>query len=216
VKERSSRFGVPLALLIASGAIAVGGIILLVGGEPAWGAVALLGAVVLVLLPGRVDPNALRDLHFRASALRESVAVRGRGQVELFRARRELAELEAGRSRAFHDLGRAVYEEDEEGTSAARSAADAVAERIRTKEAEIETLIHETEARVRRAHGPVQPTEELVAEAPPEPPSIPEPWPPPDEGDIPEPPQPGPEPMPAPDEPAPPLRPPAPTGRKRR
>ena len=202
----------PLApFTVAAIALAVGGVILLAGGVWAWGVVALLGAAVLVLLPGRVDRGHVNDLRYRAGAIRESLAVRGRGQVEVFRARRELAELEADRARLFGELGRAVYEGDKAGTKAARTALKAVVERIQAKEAEIETLIRETEERVRAVQGPVQPTEILHDEAPPEPPRVPEPWPPPDEGDIPEPPQPEPGgPTPGPDEPAPPAQPPAP------
>ncbi len=203
--------GAPGPITILAIALAVGGIILLAGGVWAWGVVALLGTAVLVLLPGQVDRGRVNDVRYRAGAIRESLAVRGRGQVEIFRARRELAELEADRGRLFAELGRAVYEEDDAGTKAARTALAAVAERIETKEAEIETMIRETEERVRRVQGPVQATEVLHDEAPPEPPRVPEPWPPPDEGDIPEPPQPDPGgPTPGPDEPAPPVHPPAP------
>jgi hypothetical protein len=198
-------------LTVAAVALAIGAVILFAGGVWAWGVVALLGAAVLVLLPGRIDRRHVNDLRFRAGAIRDSLAVRGRGQVEVFRARRELAELQADRARLYAELGRAVYEEDEVGTKSARTALEALAERIRAKEVEIEMLIRETEERIRRVQGPVQRTEVLHDEAPPEPPRVPEPWPPPDEGDVPEPPQPGPgEPTPGPDEPAPPARPPAP------
>lgn len=198
-------------LTVAAVALAVGAVILLAGGVWAWGVVALLGAAVLVLLPGRVDRGRVNDLRYRAGAVRESLAVRGRGQVEVFRARRELAELEADRARLYAELGRAVWEEDEPGTKAARTALEAVVECTKEKEAEIDTLIRDTEERVRRVQGPVQPTEVLHDEAPPEPPRVPEPWPPPDEGDIPEPPQPDPGgPTPGPEEPAPPVHPPAP------
>jgi hypothetical protein len=193
---------------VAAVALAVGGIVLLAVGLWPWGLVALLGAAVLVLLPGRMDVGELRA---RAAAARDSATVRGRGQVEVFRARRELADLEAERGRLFLKLGRAVYGDDEVGSTAARAALEGVVERVQAKEAEIATLMRETEERVRRVQGSVQPTQVIENEAPPEPPRIPEPWPPPDEGDIPEPPQPGPaEPTPVPSEPAPPERPPAP------
>jgi hypothetical protein len=198
-------------LSVAVVALAVGGIVLLAAGLWPWGLVALLGAAVLVLLPSRVDAVGLRA---RAVAARDSVAVRGRGQVEVFRARRELADLEAERARLFLELGQAVYGDDEAGSTAARAALDGVVERVRAKEAEIATLMRETEEHVRRVQGSVQPTEVIESEAPPEPPKIPEPWPPPDEGDLPEPPRPGPaEPAPGPQEPepAPPERPPAPS-----
>jgi hypothetical protein len=127
----------------------------------------------------------------------------------VFRARRELAELHIEKDRIFRLLGEAVYSEDEEGRKAARTAVDAVVGRIRDKEAEIESLIREREVLIQRVQAPVQETVRL--EAPPEPARVPEPWPPPDEGDIPEPPRPSPgEPTPEPEEPAPPVEPPAP------
>jgi hypothetical protein len=197
-------------LTVVAFALAVGAVILLAAGVWAWGVVALLGAAVLVLLPSRIDRAQVIDAAARAGALRTSLALRGRGQVEIFRARRELAELQADRGRLYGELGRAVYEEDEAGTKAVRTALEAVVEGITAKEGEIQTLIRETEERLRRVRGPVQPTEVLHDEAPPEPPRIPEPWPPPDEGDIPEPPQPEPGgPTPGPDEPAPPVQPPS-------
>jgi hypothetical protein len=196
------------SLSVAAVALAVVGIVLLAVGLWPWGLVALLGAAVLVLLPNRVDVVTIRA---RAAATRESFTVRGRGQVDVFRARRELADLEAERARLFLELGRAVYGEDEEGRTAARTALDGVVERTQAKEAEIATLMRETEERVRRVQDSVQPTEVVHGEMPPEPPRIPEPWPPPDEADIPEPPQPGPdEPAPGPEEPEPTERPPAP------
>ena len=78
--------------------------------------------------------------------------------------------------------------------------------RNREKEAEIQTFIEQIDARVGQAQSGVAPTEKL--EAPPEPPRIPEPWPPPDEGD---PPAPVPVPEPSPADPVPePEHPPTP------
>jgi hypothetical protein len=212
--ESGRRFGLPrrlpalAPLTVAAIALAIGAVLLFAGGVWAWGVVALLAAAVLVLLPGRIHRRHVNDLRFRAGAMRDSLAVKSRGQVEVFRARRELAELEADRARLYAELGRAVYEEDEAGTKAARTALDDLVERIQAKEVEIQTLIRETEERVRRVQGPVQRTQVLHDEAPPEPARVPEPWPPPDEGDVPEPPQPGPgSPTPGPDEPAPPVHP---------
>jgi hypothetical protein len=203
----------PSPLLVVALLVGIGGIILLAGSVWAWGVVALLAAAVLILFDGLVDRSAavrvLADARGRAAATRESVALKSRGQMAVFRARRELAELHIDKDRLFRQLGEAVYSEDEEGMKAARTAVDAVGERIRDKEAEIETLIRETESLIQRVQAPVQETIKL--EAPPEPARVPEPWPPPDEGDIPEPPQPSPEePTPGPEEPAPPADPPAP------
>jgi chaperonin cofactor prefoldin len=202
----------PSPVLVVAALAGAGGIILLAAGVWAWGVVALLAATVLVLL-GLVDRNAaaraLADFRGRFAVTRESVALRSRGQMGVFKARRELAELQSDKDRVFRELGEAVYSGDEKGMNEARTAIDAVVERIRDKEAEIETQIRETEALIQRVQAPVQETVKL--EAPPEPARVPEPWPPPDEGDIPEPPQPAPgEPTPGPEEPAPPAQPPGP------
>lgn len=203
----------PSPLLAIAMLVGIGGIILLAGAVWAWGVVALLGAAVLFLfdqfVDRRVAARGLADLRGRLVATRESVALRSRGQMGVFRARRELAELHIEKDRIFRQFGEAVYSENERGMKAARTAVDAVVGRIRDKEAEIETLIRETEVLIQRVQAPVQETVKL--EAPPEPARVPEPWPPPDEGDIPEPPQPSPgEPTPGPEEPAPPVEPPAP------
>ena len=197
-------------MLVLVGLAGVGGIILLAAGVWAWGVVALLAAIVLVLL-GMVDrSDAARmfaDFRGRFAVTRESVALRSRGQMGVFRARRELAELLTEKDRGLRELGEAVYSGDEKGMKTARTAVDAVVVHIRHKEAEIETLIRETEALIQRVQAPAQETVKL--EAPPEPARVPEPWPPPDEGDIPEAPQPSPgEPAPGPEEPAPPAQPP--------
>jgi hypothetical protein len=165
--------------------------------------VVLLAAAV-VFLAGReaerrLAGRALRNFRVRFSATREAMAARSRGQLELFRARRERAELEAEKARGFHQLGQAVFDDDEAGIRGARTALDGIVERIGRKEAEIEMLMRETEERVQRAQAQASPTQRL--EAPPEPPRIPEPWPPPDEGTPPTPepvPEPTPDPVPEP------------------
>jgi hypothetical protein len=140
-------------------------------------------------------------------ASRAALAARSRGQLELFRARRERAELEAERTRGFQRLGRAVYGDDKAGTKAAREELDGITDRITEKEAEIETMVKEIDRRVQRAQAGGSPTERLEV---PEPARVPEPWPPPDEGTPPTP-----EPEPPPPEPPPePEHPPAPETRK--
>ena len=134
----------------------------------------------------------------RFSASRDSIAARSRGQIDLFRARRERAELEGERTRALQRLGHSVFYEDETGIEASRAAVQEVVDKITAKEAEIQALIDKTEERVQRAQAGVRPTEKM--ESPPEPARIPEPWPPPDEGD---PPEPAVVPEPSPDQPAP-------------
>jgi hypothetical protein len=158
---------------------------------------------VVVFLSSRAEERraaryALAGLGARFSASRDSIAARSRGQIDLFRARRDRADLEGERARALQGLGHAVFYEDETGIVSSNAAVQEVVDKIAAKEAEIQTLIDKTEERVQRAQAGVRPTERL--EAPPEPARVPEPWPPPDEGD---PPEPAVVPEPSPDQPVP-------------
>jgi hypothetical protein len=217
VRPPSRRHWLPDPYLVISGALGIGAIVLLATRVWAWGLVALLGAAVVFLATRaeerRVARLALGGLTARFSAGREAFTARSRGQIDLFRARRERAELESERVRALQWLGQAVFYEDEAGMEGARAAVQTVVDKIGAKEAEIQALIERTEQQVQRAQAGVRQTEKM--EAPPEPARIPEPWPPPDEGDPPEPAQ---VPEPSPDQPAPEPE-PAPTpqarGRKR-
>jgi hypothetical protein len=205
----------PDPILVVVLLVAAGGIILLVGGEWAWGLVVLLLAGLVFLgqreVERRTARRTLAALGARVAAHRDVFTARSRGQVELFRARRELAELEAQRARSYADLGRAVWEEDETGMEATKTALGGLAERVREKEAEIQGMIEQMDERVRRAQAGVAVTEKM--ESPPEPARVPEPWPPPDEGD---PPEPAIVPEPSPDAPPPePEHPPTPQGKRR-
>jgi hypothetical protein len=196
----------PFALL--AGLLVAGGVVLAVAARWAWAAAAFLAAAVLVLVRARLGAGRGRwvvaGVRARAAATREAMAARSREQVELFRARRELAELEAERSRLYRDLGYAVYVADEAGIASARAAIDAVGERVARKESEIDAMRRATEERIQRAQAEVRPTVRM--ETPPEPVRVPEPWPPPDEGDVPDP---APTPTPGPETPEP-QHPPAP------
>lgn len=160
----------PDPFVLIAALLAVGGLVLALGGEWAWGLVAALAGLVVFVT--RDDLNRRRaawafgDLRVRAAATREAMAARSREQIDLFRARRELAELEVDRDRLFRDLGAMTYASDESGAHAARVALDALMERIVAKEEEIETLRHEAEARVARAQAYVRPTEKLDADEP--------------------------------------------------
>jgi outer membrane biosynthesis protein TonB len=201
---RARRRWPPDPVMIVVALVVVGAVILLAGGVWAWGLVALLAAGILFLSQREAERQAARyalaGFRERFLATRAAFAARSRGHVELFRARRERAELEAERNGAFHQLGQAVFYGDKAGTKSAKAAVQEVADRIETKEAEIEALIRQTDERVQRAQAGVRPTEKIEAEQPPEPVRIPEPWPPPDEGT---PPTPEPVPEPSPDDPAP-------------
>lgn len=210
----------PDPLLVVAAALVAGAVVLLVAAEWAWGVVALLGAGLVFLgqreAERRAARYALAGFGARIAARRDVFAARSRGQLGLFRARRERAELEPERTRAFQQLGHAVYYKDKAGTESARAAVAEVVAEIEAKEAEIDTLIKEVHERVQRAQSGVRPTERL--EQPPEPARVPEPWPPPDEGTPPEPaPSPSPEPEPSPAEPPPkPEHPPMPQTKARK
>lgn len=210
--------------LIAAVGLAVAGAVLVGAQVWLWGVLALaLAAAILVLRweAGRRGTGALLGrARARLGAHRRVVGARSRGQLELFRLRRELAELQSERSRGYHELGRATHAGDRSATAAATAELDDVGSRIAVKEEEIGALVKEMQERVRRAQAEAAPTHQL--EAPPEPARIPEPYPPPDEGEPPEPahvPEPYPEPVPepAPDDPPPePQHPPAPETKRRR
>ena len=207
----------PHPVLVIAVLVWIGSIVLLAGGVWAWGLVAFLAAGMLFLTQREAERRAakyaLLGFRERFFATRASLAARSRGQLELFRSRRERAELEAERSRGLHRLGHAVFYSDKAGTKSAKADVEAIVERISTKEAEIESLIRQTGERVQRAQAGVKPTEQIQAEQPPEPARIPEPWPPPDEGD---PPTPFPDPEPSPAEPPEPEHPPMPQSKRRR
>jgi hypothetical protein len=202
VRPASHRLWPPDPFIVISGSLVLGAIVLFVGQIWAWGVVALLAAVV-VFLGARTEERraaryALGGLGARFSAGRESITARSRGQIDLFRVRRERAELEGERTRALQRLGHAAFYEDDKGVASAREGVQEVVDKIAARDAEVQALIERTEERVQRAQAGVRQTEKL--ESPPEPARVPEPWPPPDEG---EPPQPAEVPEPSPDDPAP-------------
>ena len=183
-----------------------------------WGIVALALAVLVFIFRsalGRRETRALAGaVRARFTAHRRVVGARSRGQIELFRLRRELAELQTERSRGYQELGRATHVGDAATAEAATARLDDVGEKIAAKETEIATLVGEMQERIRRAQAEITPTNLLEAPQ--------EPYPPPDEGDPPEParvPEPFPEPVPepSPDDPPPePQLPPAPETKRRR
>lgn len=175
----------PDAGLLAGIALAGVGILLVGIQTWLWGILVLvLAAAVLVLRSeaGRRGSGAvLGAASARLTAHRRVVGARSRGQLELFRLRRELAELQSERSRGYYELGRATHAGDEAAADAAKAQLDDVGMRIVSKESEIGALVGEMEERVRRAQAEVTPTEPLpepVSEPAPDDPQ-PEPEPPP-------------------------------------
>jgi hypothetical protein len=221
VETRLRKYWSPPDLGLLAGLVLAGTGIVLLGAQVwLWAAVALALAAVVFLLRWEAGRRRTGAAIARLSAHRRVVGARSRGQIELFRLRRELAELQVERGQSYQELGRATHAGDSHAARAATGHVDDVAARIAAKEAEITALLQEMEQRVRRAQAEATPTHRL--EAPPEPARIREPFPPPDEGTPPEParvPEPFPEPVPepSPDDPTPaPEPPPAPETKRRR
>jgi hypothetical protein len=163
---------IPLTIGIVAGVV---GVVLLGAQLWLWAALALGLSAVVFLYRWEAGRRRAGLALSRIGAHRELVAARSRGQLELFRRRRDLAELQAERSRGYHELGRATHVGDEAAAAAARAQLDDVGVRIQAKEAEIDSLAHEVEERVRRVQAQSAPTGHM--EAPPEPPQVPEPSP---------------------------------------
>ena len=166
----------------------------------------LLGVSVLLVLV-TVETRAVRD---RASVAADSFATRGRATTRILGLRRELRKMAVLRGRLLFELGEAVYRGDDPATEAARRRVAELDEARQQREAEMQSVIAETQDRLHRRRLEVQPT--AMVELPEEPSApgeqdpggpavIPEPYPPPDEGNPPEPaiiPEPGPAVIPEP------------------
>ena len=161
--------GSSLLLVLAPVLAAAAAVGLFTVGLWVWGLLALFLGVLLLLVPlGVLRRGAQRApgrLGTRLSVHRDVLAARSRGQLELFRVRRELAELEAQRARGYQNLGRAVFERDEAVGETARSDLDELVRRIRAKEAEIRARAEEIDKQVRRAQAGEQPPEPPEPEA---------------------------------------------------
>lgn len=139
--------------LLAGGALAVTGIVLLGAQVWLWAAVALALAALVLLLRWEAGRRRTGAAMARVAAQRRVVGARSRGQLELFRLRRELAELQAERSRAYQELGRATHAGDTEAARTATAQVDDVGGRIQLREGEIGALLGEMKERVRQAQG---------------------------------------------------------------
>ena len=208
-------FGVtpPAAVLALAAAFLGVGIAMLATGHPIVGG-ALVGVAVVLAsffvglarrVPdaavSRFSVEALQILRERAGFAVESLTAHSSARVELFRLRRELADLLASRAESARALGEAVYADDEQATHSARAQMAELDGLIATKEEEMEQTASEAMNRIQRAQLQVQPTQiEPPAPAPepfPEPSPLPQPVP-------------VPEPTPEPSEPPGPTRVPEP------
>jgi hypothetical protein len=144
--------------------------------------------------------NAVGGARARMGAAVDAVGTMSSGRRALLRLRYEQEELRSRRERLLRTLGEAVYLADHQATESARAELIEVDEALAAKETEMTTIANEMHDRVRAARDEVRETQLLE----PQPPLVPEPAPPPDEGTPPTP-APIPEPYPPPDEGTPPV-----------
>jgi hypothetical protein len=140
-----------VSLLAAAAPVA--GIVLLAAGEIAWGLVLVLAAVALVLVRrelGRQAGGGFVGIREQVALAARQAAARSRGELSVFRARRELADLEVERGRLFRELGEAVWNGDDGAAEAIRASLSAVFEAIARKEDEIDGLVQRTQEDVAR------------------------------------------------------------------
>jgi hypothetical protein len=183
-----------LALAAASLALAIA---MLAIGHPVIGGALLGVALVLAIffvrvardLPdaavSRASSAAVTSLRAQAGFAVETLSVHSSARIELFRMRRELAELLARRAESARILGESVYADDEEGTTSARERMAELDGLIAAKEEEMEQTAAGAMERIQRAQLQVQPTQIETPQPVPEP--YPEPSPAPQPVPIPEP-----------------------------
>jgi hypothetical protein len=157
----------------------------------------------------RFSSGTVGAVRARAGFALEAVSAHSGARVELFRLRRELADLLVLRGECARVLGEAVYADDEEGTESARSRMAELDGLVAAKEEEMEQTATGAMERIQRAQLQVQPTQietpQPVPEPYPQPSPVPEPVPVPEPGPEPsEPPGPTvvPEPSPVPSPPS--------------
>jgi zinc ribbon protein len=206
-------FGVtpPAAVIALAGASLALAIVLLLTDHFVLGGILLVVAGVLFMLfaglarrlpetpVARASAGAVSAVRARAGFAVETLAAHSSARVELFRLRRELAELLAQRAEFARALGEAVYAEDPQATESARSRMAEVDELISAKEKQMQQTAAGAMERIERAQLQVQPT---MIETPEPPTPSPEPFPSPSEPPVP---TPIPEPTPEPSEPGGPV-----------
>jgi hypothetical protein len=203
-----------LVLVLAGAALTLAVVLFALGHWP-FGLIALGVSVLLLLVfleaarrkpdgpVARSTADALDGFRARAGVAAESLATRGRAARRLLALRRELQRMALLRGRLLFELGDAVYRGDDQGTERAHGQVRELDELAALRGAEMEAVMVQTQERLHRRRLEVQPTEMVElpdepaqpGEAPPGPAVIPEPYPPPDEGNPPEPaimPEPGP------------------------
>jgi zinc ribbon protein len=194
--------------LLVTGHLIVGGALLGVAAVLAFFFVGLVRRLPAAPV-SRLSSSAFGAVRAHASFAMEALSAQSSARMELFRLRRELADLWALRGECARSLGEAVYAGDEEGSESARSRMAELDGLVAAKEEEMEQTASGAMERIQRAQLQVQPTQVEPPTPVPEP--YPEPSPPPQPVPVPEPtpepseppgpttvPEPGPAPSPPP------------------
>jgi hypothetical protein len=207
-------FGVPPAgfLLVLAVVGMIGAIALFATGLWPWGLIVL--GVSLFLVTGFISAErhgpreeghasrAFASVRSRAEVTKETIAAHGGARIELARLRHDASGLAKQRSERARELGEAVYAKNTTATKDLKERMKTIDDELVTKEAQMAKVTIDAQNRIGKAKLQAQPTQVVANELPeeaPEPATVPEPFPPPDEG---QPPQPAhvPEPYPPPDE----------------
>ena len=181
----------PIAVLVLAVATVAVAVLLLAQGSEAPGLVVLAFAVLLfagfVVLAKR---ETVRNARERAGSVLESLAVRSGARRELVRLHHERERLAREREAQLAALGRAVWDGDGPGREAAEAELRRLTEAVSAKEGEMQAITEAAQAHIERSRLQADTTSVLEPPQPgPEPggPAVPEPYPPPDEGDPPQP-----------------------------
>ena len=207
-------FGVPPAgvLLVLGVAGVIAAIALFATWLWPWGLIVL--GVSLFLFTGFVSAErhrpgeeshvnrAFSSVRSRAEVTKETIAAQGGARIELAKLRRETSALAKQRGVRARELGEAVYAKNTAATKELTQRMKEIDDQVEAKEAQMAKVTIDANERIGKARLHAQPTQVVASEMPdeaPEPATVPEPSPPPDEG---QPPQPAhvPEPYPPPDE----------------
>jgi hypothetical protein len=206
-----------LVLVLAAVVLSVA-IVLFVSGHWPFGLIVLGLSILLIVffieaarrrpdVVVRSTTDALGTFRSRAGVAAESWATRNRMTRQVLGIRRELQRMASERGQLLFELGEAVYRGDEQATETARAQVEELDARVARRESEMQAVVAGAQERIQQSKLSVQPTE--MVEVPVEPGEddprgpvvIPEPYPPPDEGNPPEPaiiPEPGPAVIPEP------------------
>jgi zinc-ribbon domain len=198
-------FGVPPAgVLLVLGVVGViAAITLFATGLWPWALIAL--GLALFLLTGWVSQErrspgeagsasfgALAAVRSRAGLAKETIAAQGGARIELSRLRRDASALARERKDRARELGEAVYAKNTTATKELKKRMKEIDDQIEAKEAQMAQVSMDAQDRIGKARLQAQPTQVVAGELPeeaPEPAQVPEPYPPPDEGDRPKPPE---------------------------